>query len=144
MGDMDPRPSEEHIRRARKLVAVLLPALREVAHRHGYALALHGSVERDVDILAAPWRDGATGAPGLMAALFTATEAVMGYATWSGGWTERETFAPPLGSLPNPTVKPHGRLGYSILIGGGPYLDISVMPCVILAPVKPKKRKRAK
>lgn len=131
MGERDSRPSEDHIRRSRKLVRVLLPALREVARRHGYALALHGSVERDVDLIAAPWRDGATDASDLMQDLFDACRVVMGYACGPGGWTEKETFEPPPGSLPNPARNPHGRLGWSIILGGGPYLDISVMPRIV-------------
>lgn len=128
---VDSRPSEEHIRRARHLVAVLLPALREVARRNGYALALHGSLERDIDLIAAPWRDGATDATELVREFFAVCRAVLGHATGPGGWTEQETFEPPTGSLPNPDRKPHGRLGWSILLGGGPYLDVSVMPRVI-------------
>lgn len=114
---------------------LLVPALREVARRHGYALAVHGSLERDIDLVAAPWRDGATDAATLVAAFYAVVETVLGYATWAGGWTPKEKFAPPTGSLPNPNKKPHGRLGWSILCGG-PYFDISVMP------VEKKKDKR--
>lgn len=46
MGEHDTRPSEDHIRKTQRLVVVLLPALREVARRNGYALAVHGSLER--------------------------------------------------------------------------------------------------
>lgn len=125
----DPRPSEEHVRRTREVHDIVLPALREVARRHGYALAVHGSLERDIDIIAAPWREGATDAVGLVSDLYRVCEAVFGYATWSGGWTERETFSPPEGSLPNPTKKPHGRLAWTIHVGST-YFDLSVMPRV--------------
>lgn len=124
----DPRPGEEHIRRTKELAAILVPALREVARRHGYALAVHGSLERDIDLLAAPWRDLATDASSLMRDMYRACEAIVGYATGPGGWTEKEQWGPPEGSLPKPERKPHGRLGWSILFGGGPYLDVSVMP----------------
>jgi hypothetical protein len=33
----------------------LLPKLREIAKSNGYALALHGSVKRDMDVIAVPW-----------------------------------------------------------------------------------------
>ena len=128
MGQQESRPSEDHIRRSHKLVQILLPALREVARRNGYALAVHGSLERDIDLLAAPWRDGATAAEDLIKDLYGACKAVVGHATGPGGWTETEKFDPPAGSLPNPDRKPYGRLAWSILLGGGPYLDISIMP----------------
>ena len=127
---VDGRPSEEHIRRARHLLAVLLPALSEVARRNGYALAVHGSLERDIDLIACPWAEGTLAAESLAADLHAACRAIMGHATGPCGWTETETWEPPPGSLPNPARKPHGRLGWIIHLGGGPYLDISVMPRV--------------
>lgn len=36
-----------------------LPAIREAAREHGYAIGLHGSMRRDLDLIAAPWREGA-------------------------------------------------------------------------------------
>ena len=127
---VDSRPSEDHIRRARHLLGVLLPALREIARRNGYALAVHGSLERDIDLIACPWTEGASAAESLAADLYVACRAIMGHATGPCGWAETETWEPPAGSLPNPARKPHGRLGWSILFGSGPYLDISVMPRV--------------
>lgn len=35
-----------------------LPAIREAAKKHGYAIGLHGSARRDFDLMAMPWRDG--------------------------------------------------------------------------------------
>jgi hypothetical protein len=35
--------------------AAIYPRLREVAREHGYALALHGSLTKDLDLLAVPW-----------------------------------------------------------------------------------------
>lgn len=37
-----------------------LPAIREAAREHGYAIGVHGSMRRDLDLIAAPWRDGAS------------------------------------------------------------------------------------
>lgn len=37
-----------------------LPSIREAAREHGYAIGLHGSLRRDMDLIAAPWRDGAS------------------------------------------------------------------------------------
>lgn len=139
----DARPSEEHIRRSKEIAGLLIPVLREVARRHGYALAVHGSLERDIDLLAAPWRELATDADSLVRDIYAVCVAVFGFATGPGGWTEKETFDPPVGSLPNPERKPYGRLGWSIILGGGPYIDLSVMPKEPGTPAPPASPSRA-
>jgi hypothetical protein len=35
----------------------ILPKLRKVAKKHGYALGVHGSLKRDMDLIATPWID---------------------------------------------------------------------------------------
>lgn len=37
--------------------AALYPQLAEIAREHGYALAVHGSLARDMDLIAVPWVD---------------------------------------------------------------------------------------
>lgn len=37
--------------------AALYPSLAAIAHDHGYALAVHGSVARDFDLIAVPWAE---------------------------------------------------------------------------------------
>lgn len=37
-----------------------LPAIRDAAKEHGYAIGVHGSMRRDLDLIATPWRDGAS------------------------------------------------------------------------------------
>ncbi len=37
-----------------------LPKMREAAKKHGYAIAIHGSMERDFDIVVIPWTNDAT------------------------------------------------------------------------------------
>ena len=37
-----------------------LPAIREAAKEHGYAIGLHGSERRDFDLMAMQWREGAS------------------------------------------------------------------------------------
>jgi hypothetical protein len=102
---------------ARAMVyTAVVPALREVARQHGYALAVHGSMATDLDLLACPWIDEAAPAEALIEGL---REAVGGYIrpAWEGDH--------------NPTDKPHGRRAWSIYTdpeGFGPYLDVSVMP----------------
>lgn len=95
----------------------LMPALRHVANRCGYALAVHGSLSRDIDIVAAPWREGAISAESLISHIRQVVKAVTGQAK--------------LGRGVQPEPKPNGRLAWSILLTHdkrGAYLDISVMP----------------
>lgn len=87
--------------------------LDRIAMRHGYALALHGSMARDLDLIAVPWTDDADPPEKLLKAIcrFIVTQAKVGY------------------SVPRATKKPHGRLAYAVAIGyEGHYLDVSVMP----------------
>ncbi|HKB93311.1 MAG TPA: hypothetical protein VKC62_03635, partial [Gaiellaceae bacterium] len=44
----------------------LVPILAEVAREHGYALAVHGTMARDLDLVAIPWIDAA-GSPSELA-----------------------------------------------------------------------------
>jgi|GEM_PF-940329 len=37
-----------------------IPAIREAAREQGYAIGLHGSMRRDLDLIAVPWREGAS------------------------------------------------------------------------------------
>ncbi len=89
---------------------------RGAAHGCGYALAVHGSELRDLDLIAVPWSDEAQDGDALIAAICRAV----------GG-----TINGP------PTEKPHGRRSFSILVGDvvlgnfkplRPYLDVSVVP----------------
>jgi hypothetical protein len=81
----------------------------------GYACAFHGSLLRDIDVIAAPWTDDAASA-------FALAEVV---AKAVGGFTKpsRDTDLVP-------REKPHGRLAFPIYVGGT-YIDLSVMPRAI-------------
>lgn len=37
--------------------AAMYPGLAAIFHRHGYALACHGSLARDFDLIAVPWAE---------------------------------------------------------------------------------------
>lgn len=41
------------------LYAVMYPALVAIARKYGYALAIHGTMTRDFDLVAVPWTAGA-------------------------------------------------------------------------------------
>lgn len=101
----------------------ILKSLREIAFEHGYALAIHGSMERDFDLVAVPWIVDAKPAADLVEAMRLSV---------GGIHLERDRE-----SNNCPEAKPHGRLAWSIYFGGGPYdfrvgpyIDISVMPRV--------------
>lgn len=113
----DPSPA-----RAAAYVA-LYPLLQQVAKRHGYALAVHGSLHRDFDLVAVPWIEDASDRLTLVKALRKATRAV----TWGVKQDRLKVYRDCA-----PTRKPHGRIAYSLHFteqaGRGAYLDISVLP----------------
>lgn len=90
----------------------IYPILATRAKSLGYALALHGSLQRDLDIIAVPWTDEATDPLHLVAELCA------------------EFDVAPNHPLDKPEMRPHGRLGWSVPLWWGAYLDISVMPRV--------------
>ncbi len=85
----------------------LVPRAREL----GYALCIHGSMTRDLDLVACPWTDDAAPAEELVYALRDEVHGAIEPA-----------------DVADPTGKPHGRLAWRIHCGGGPYIDLSVMP----------------
>lgn len=99
--------------------AMLLPELRTIAREHGYALAIHGSMRRDMDVVLVPWVEDAK-APG---------------AVVQAMWNAVGNIDQPLQS---PTTKPHGQLAYTIMMGNY-YFDIRVMPRAggAIAPAQP-------
>lgn len=103
----------------------IIPLLTEVARKLGWALAVHGSLGRDLDLIAIPRTDEAESAESLILALLAAVG-------WNGAHLDAEAtkadgeVARKSGHIP--TDKPHGRKAWSILFGNGMYLDVSVMP----------------
>jgi hypothetical protein len=89
------------------MYCVLYPKLATIARSLGYALAVHGSVARDFDLIAVPWVADPS-SPEIVVERF-----------------ERETAAQRIGS---PETREHGRLVYTVAFGGEFYLDLSFMP----------------
>lgn len=96
-------------------------SMQRRARELGYCLALHGSMERDLDAVAIPWTDEAVGAEELFVALAERL-----------GWNPEHVIA-------DPAVKPHGRLAYSLWLFNDAkvkqetgqrafFLDISILP----------------
>ena len=98
------------------IYAQLLPRIRAAGKPLGYAIAIHGSMERDLDLLAVPWVDCAAPAEELVQAI---ADAVSGYVI--GDVDAR-------GTIDHPTQQPHGRQSWNICWGGRPFIDLSVMP----------------
>jgi len=100
----------------------VLPIIRKVARECGYAIGYHGSGNRDLDVIAAPWVEGAVSAEVLIGVI---REAVNGYiVNYEEVEVGDEVYR-------NPVHRPHGRIAWSIHIGRlskGRYIDISVFP----------------
>ena len=84
-----------------------------IAKDHGYALAVHGSCVHDFDLILVPWIENPKP---VIEVLTKWSEYVGGIKTDDG--------------LPYQTKceKPHGRTAYTMQIGGGGYVDVSVIP----------------
>jgi hypothetical protein len=115
-----PKPCEHD---SHELYERLIGPIREKARELGYAVGVHGTLKRDIDLIAVPWtRDAVPPASSRRPS-----------ATWPG----RSTAASPTrrgsrtaggsGPAARPS-KPHGRLCWTYHLGGGPYIDLSVMP----------------
>jgi hypothetical protein len=98
-------------------VEAFIKRVREIAREHGYAIGVHGSLKRDLDLIAVPWTEDAGSVGDLLDALAD-FGLVQGEAQTIGDrWV-------------GPSVqKPHGRTGF--VLHGAPeflYVDLSVMP----------------
>lgn len=100
------------------IYAQLLPRIKAKAKELGYALAIHGSMNRDLDLLAVPWIEEAAAPPVLIQAI--ADEA----GCFILGDLEKRA------GLEGPTKQPHGRLSWNLCWGGKPFIDIGVMPMI--------------
>ncbi len=94
------------------LYACFFGILKKIAQEHGYALAVHGSFTRDMDLIAVAWVEN----PKPHLEMLAAFQKALG---------EVRVDGQPYDSM---EVKPCGRLAYTIASGGGGYLDISVIP----------------
>jgi hypothetical protein len=92
-----------------------LARVRAAARECGYAVAVHGSEARDLDLVALPWTPEALSADQLVARLCEEVPMV--------------EYEQPKSMVANPEAKPWGRLAWSL--AGCPdhqYVDLSVAP----------------
>jgi hypothetical protein len=86
---------------------------RLLAWQEGYALALHGSFTRDLDLVAVPWTEKACEPEHLVRRILAACEETL-----------REQHG-------NPGTKPHGRKVWTLIFSafGDPrFVDLSIFP----------------
>lgn len=98
--------------------------LKEIAEKFGYNLLVHGSMNRDLDLVAIPWTEEATEPDPMIEELAK----FLGARILDQSYQNRNCF-------------PHGRMSYIINLNRGGkwneykdkqyYLDISVMPRAI-------------
>lgn len=99
----------------------IIRPLRTEAKLHGYALAVHGSLARDIDIVAVPWVAEAKAADALVKGLRMVLQRLYPI----------EGEIPP--NLEHP--RPHGRLCWAFWIRPWTYIDLSVIPPIASAEV---------
>lgn len=113
------------------MFAWMIPHIQQVGNKFGYAIAVHGSMARDLDLVAIPWIVQAAPAESLVDAI---VKAVGGYIRNDPepNKYDEATYAP--------AKRPHGRLCWSIHFSGFRfYIDLSVMPRIPFDPAKDMK-----
>jgi hypothetical protein len=90
--------------------ACCYPDLAQICLNHGYALAVHGSLKRDFDVIAIPWTENPSEPQTVLDAIAAEFHVTR---------------------ISEPAQKPHGRVAWCIHIEHGHcYFDISFMPVV--------------
>ena len=102
---------------------------RVAALLHGYALAVHGSEMRDLDLIAVPWTEQASSAEVVAEAIRESVNGVFSVGTQTGEVMTlmphgRKVWAIHLRNVPALLVDATGRGGRAF----APYIDLSVMP----------------
>lgn len=118
------------------IFACLYPGLCDIARKHGYALAIHGTVASDLDLIAVPWIEAATDAVTVKDALMHHIGAC-GYAdmlrrdTWRTEEHVQQILANERAAgrvADDVEIKPHGRMAWNLYMHEGTKVDLSVLP----------------
>ena len=96
------------------LLEDILPQMRAAARGCGYTIAVHGSLCRDIDLVAIPWTNQAYKPEELVERLLGVIAGSLGRAVTMGKWSD----------------KPHGRRALTIITPGDAEFDLSIMPLV--------------
>lgn len=87
------------------MYCALYPKLAEIARKHGYALAVHGTLQRDMDLICIPWAEKISEPQNVIDAI---------------------THEFSIRQIGDPEIKQHGRLAYTISIGFADcFIDLS-------------------
>lgn len=87
----------------------LYSQLAELTRNHGYALAVHGSIARDFDLVAIPWSEHPSDPQNVV------DDITKQFAFKEGGGDR--------------SIKEHGRIVYTLIVSFGEcFLDLSFMP----------------
>lgn len=98
--------------------AALYPELARIFVDNGYALAVHGSMARDFDLVAIPWTENVS-EPEILISLITTKFAITLVHDEHGRFENKN----------------HGRIAYTLSIGHGECaIDLSFMPINSLQP----------
>ena len=90
------------------MYCALYPELANITRHHGYALAVHGSLGRDMDLICVPWVENPSEPKDVVLAI-------------------TKKFA--IRVVGEPEIKLHGREVWIITVGFGEcFLDLSFMP----------------
>jgi len=113
----------------RALLDLILRPMRRAAKDAGYAVTVHGSLNRDIDLVAIPWREHNVADPEvLVISLCGAVRGVTGRCNFMSGRNQDGS-----GSIVDWTPKPHGRKAATLLVRCGQNsaaLDLSIMPII--------------
>lgn len=101
--------------------AALYPALVEAARAQGYALLIHGSMARDLDLVAVPWEETCAETETLAAALALTCGGMIAGDGDGQAWAQYDD------RRRSSTRRPHGRICYTINLAGSCYVDLSVI-----------------
>lgn len=99
-----------------------LTVARIKARECGYAIGLHGSQVRDLDLIAVPWTDQATSAAFVSRHIAHGIFEQFEMQESADRLLEDQQF-------PYWCSKPHGRRAYTIQLPGCLWIDLSVIPC---------------
>ena len=98
----------------RSILYAILPAVREVARFNGYAVAVHGSLKRESELIAVAWPDQACEPGELINQVRGAVSGILGNCI--------QLTKPP-------TQKPHGRIAVTLVHPGfAGEIDLSIIP----------------
>lgn len=120
----------------------LYHGLCDIARKHGYALAIHGSVTTDLDLIAVPWTNEAIGPIELKNALMSHIGAVDYEGLTRRQFPENPELVQQILNSENArtdrdpkdadgaSIKPHGRRAWNLYLDAGAKVDLSVMPLI--------------